>query len=279
MGNQADARPRSLTPGFLLDRGRYTTLEVPGATVETAPSGINNRGMIVGTARGGGSPDRGFLRDPRGRYTTFRFPGARSTLAQKLNDRGQITGYYSNTADDPREDPTGFLRDRGRYTRIAVPGALTTTAVGINNRSQVVGQYQDADRRYHGYVWERGRITTIDVPGAAATSLVDINDRGQILGAYADDLTQRPGTFHGFVLDRGRLRTFDAPPARCSPALRPQQPRPDRGLHRHRSRHRDSPRVPAGQGSRRTLHPDQRPRRALHPGARPQRPRPDHRHL
>ena len=211
MGVQADARPRSLTPGFLLDRGRYTTLEVPGATVETAPLGINNRGQIVGTARGG-SPDRGFLRDARGRVTTIRFPAARSTTAQKLNDRGQLTGYYSTTTDDPREDPTGFLRDtRGRYTTIAVPGAATTTAVGINNRTQVVGQYQTPDGRFHGYVWERGRITTIDVPGAAATSLVDINDRGQLLGAYADDLTGRPGTVHGFVLDRGRLRTFDGP--------------------------------------------------------------------
>jgi uncharacterized membrane protein len=213
MGQQADARPRSLTPGFLLERGRYTTIEVPGGTGETGAGGINNRGQIVGGARGGGSPDRGFLREARGRYRTFRFPGSRSTLAQKINDRGQLTGYYSNTTDDPRAaaDLTGFLLDRGRYSRIAVPGALTTTAVGINNRTQVVGQYQDANGRYHGYVWERGHITTIDVPGAAATSLIDINDRGQILGAFADDLTQRPGTFHGFVLDRGRFRTFDGP--------------------------------------------------------------------
>jgi hypothetical protein len=92
----ADARPRSLTPGFLLERGRYLTIEVPGATVETGGAGINNRGLIVGGARGGGSPDRGYLRDARGRYTTFRFPGARSTLAQKINDRGQIAGSYNN---------------------------------------------------------------------------------------------------------------------------------------------------------------------------------------
>ena len=210
-GRGTATTPSSLSPGFLLDQGRYTTIEVPGATVETAPLGINNRGQIVGTARGGGSPDRGFLRDTRGRVTTIRFPGARSTTAQKLNDRGQITGYYSDTTDDPREDPTGFLLDRGRYTRIEVPGALTTTAVGINNRTQVVGQYVDADGRFHGYVWERGRFTTIDVPGAVATSLVDINDRGQLLGAYADDQSMGPGTFHGFVWDRGRLRTFDGP--------------------------------------------------------------------
>jgi uncharacterized membrane protein len=210
MGEHADAIPRSLTPGFLLDRGRYTTLEVPGATVETAALGINNRGQIVGGARGGGVPDRGFLRDARGRYSTFRFPGSRSTLAQKLNDRGQLTGLYSTTTDDPRDgaDLAGFLRDpRGRYTRIAVAGARTTTAVGINNRTQVVGQYQDANGRYHGYVWERGRFTTIDAPGAVDTTLFDINDRGQIVGARVE----ADGTFRGFVLDRGRYTTL-APP-------------------------------------------------------------------
>ena len=155
-------------------------------------------------------PDRGFLRDARGRYTTFRFPGARSTLAQKLNDRGQITGLYSNTTDDPRdgEDLAGFLRDaRGRYTRIAVPGARTTTAVGINNRGQVVGQYQDANRRYHGYLWERGRFTTIDAPGAAGTSLTDINDRGQIVGVRLEP----DGTIRGFDAGAGPLQLLRRP--------------------------------------------------------------------
>jgi hypothetical protein len=51
IGNQADAGPRTPTPGFLLERGRYTILEVPGATVETASLGINNRGQIVGSPR------------------------------------------------------------------------------------------------------------------------------------------------------------------------------------------------------------------------------------
>jgi hypothetical protein len=62
---QADARPRSLTPGFLLDRGRYTTA-----------IGINNRGQITGRT-GAATAPVGFLLD-RGRFTTFTVPAPRS---------------------------------------------------------------------------------------------------------------------------------------------------------------------------------------------------------
>jgi probable HAF family extracellular repeat protein len=210
-GGGVGTLPRSPSPGFLLDRGRYTTIEAPGASVETGAGGINNRGVIVGGARGGGRPDRGFLRDTRGRFTTIRYPGARSTLASKINDRGQVIGYFSLTADDPRaEGLTGFLLDRGRYTRIAYPGALITTADGINNRGQVVGEYQDAAGRYHGYLWQRGRFQTIDAPGAVATQLFDINDRGQIAGVR---LEPDGTTGRGFVLERGRFTVFAAPGA------------------------------------------------------------------
>jgi hypothetical protein len=76
---------------------------------------------------GARSSQRGFLRDARGRITTIRVPGAKATTAQKLNDRGQITGYFDTTNNDPRVQPTGFLLDRGRFTKIAVPGVVTTT--------------------------------------------------------------------------------------------------------------------------------------------------------
>lgn len=45
--------------GFILDKGRYTTIDVPGATL-TQPMGINARGEIVGYYVGGGVT-HGFL--------------------------------------------------------------------------------------------------------------------------------------------------------------------------------------------------------------------------
>jgi hypothetical protein len=42
-------RPRTVVPGFLLDRGRYTKFDAPTAVTETAPASINNHGQLVGT--------------------------------------------------------------------------------------------------------------------------------------------------------------------------------------------------------------------------------------
>jgi probable HAF family extracellular repeat protein len=180
--------------------------------VQLFPGGINNRGVIVGEYIRPGS-ESGFVRDRRGRFSVFDVPGAKGTEANRINDRGQIVGEYSQ--DTPIVNDSArvraYLFDRGKITRIDVPGAMVTTALGINNRGQVVGEYITGDGRSHGYLWERGRFRTIDVPGAVATSPLDINDRGQVVGSYADDLSGRPGTLHGYLRDRGRLVTIDAP--------------------------------------------------------------------
>jgi hypothetical protein len=42
----AEARPRSPTPGFLLQRGRYARIDAPGRS-DTDAWGINDRGQIV----------------------------------------------------------------------------------------------------------------------------------------------------------------------------------------------------------------------------------------
>ena len=191
--------------GFVLDDGRYTTFDVPGATTKTVVGGSNDRGQLVGQytdARG----EHGFLRDARGRITRIDVPGARSTSAAKINNRSQIVGFSTQTGslEDPNSSRRGYLLDRGRYVRIDVPGAVDTQPTGINNRGQVAGQYVDAAGGFHGFVRERGRFQTIDAPGAVGTSLVDINDRGQLLGARVEP----DGTVRGFVLEAGRSTTF-----------------------------------------------------------------------
>jgi probable HAF family extracellular repeat protein len=209
MGGQADAGPRTPTPGFLLDRGRYRPFDAPQARSSTLPYGINNHGAIVGRYDDGS--EQPFLRDRRGRFITLRIPGARSAWASGINDRGQIVGIYSEntpTVKQPGGRRHGYLWEAGRVTRIDVPGATETGAFGINNQGEVVGAYLDAAGRSHGFRWKRGRLVTIDVPGVADTTPQGINDRGQVVG-YASDAAGT--TFRGFVLSRGEFRTFSAP--------------------------------------------------------------------
>jgi hypothetical protein len=75
------------------------------------PFDINDRGQISGEyVRVGsdGIPDSesGFLRDARGRTSVLDVPGAKGTEATKLNDRGQIVGFYENPTFTPTPPPT-----------------------------------------------------------------------------------------------------------------------------------------------------------------------------
>jgi hypothetical protein len=122
--------PRSPFPGFVLERGRYTSIQAPDPNVWLFPFDINNRGQLTGEyVRVGpdGIPDResGFARDKRGRVTVFDSPGAKGTEAVKLNDRGQVVGEYSQDTPLVNDwaNPRDFLWDPGRVTTIEIPGA------------------------------------------------------------------------------------------------------------------------------------------------------------
>ena len=125
-----------LGPGYLLDRGSFTTINAPGAVLETAANGINNRGQIVGGYDTAGFVAHGFLLD-RGRYTTIDVPGSSRTIALRINARGAILGLY----EDARGGCHGYLLDGGVFTTIDVPGA-PTQALGLSDRGQIVGLYE-----------------------------------------------------------------------------------------------------------------------------------------
>jgi uncharacterized membrane protein len=206
----ANTRPRTQFPGFVLDRGRYTAFEAPDPDVQLFPGGINNRGVIVGEYIRPGS-ESGFVRDRRGRFTVFDVPGAKGTEANRINDRGQIVGEYSQ--DTPIVNDSArvraYLFDRGKLTRIDVPGAVGTTALGINNRAQVVGAYWLDDGTAHGYLWDRGRLVTIDAPDVPYTLPYGINNRGQIVGHLRIDTTLITDTAaRGFLLAKGANGPF-----------------------------------------------------------------------
>ena len=203
--------PRNPIAGFVLDEGRYRTIEHPDAATQTYAFGNDDRGRIVGLyddADGGCTVSCVSETAATGRSTA---PGPTRPIATRINDRGQITGDCFTTKERFEQGlKRGFLLDRGRFITVNVPGSDSTEAVGLDNRGRVVGETGTLEPfDLYGYLWEDGRITRIDVPGADVTGAEEINERGQIAGTYGDD-PARVAT-RGYLLDKGKFRTFAAP--------------------------------------------------------------------
>ena len=101
------ANPAARLAGFLLRKGRYSTIALPDAPF-TLPFDINNRGQMAGfTADALPLPDatavHGFvLREgPGGPVTPIDVPGAPATLASGIDDRGRVAGLYLNPNTTP----------------------------------------------------------------------------------------------------------------------------------------------------------------------------------
>jgi uncharacterized membrane protein len=94
--------------GFLLSKGRYTTVHMPGVCY-TFPYSINNRGQVAGFTTDvlpvpAASEAHGFvLRDGvGGPVTRIDVPGAViGTIALDINDAGTVVGMYGNPDATP----------------------------------------------------------------------------------------------------------------------------------------------------------------------------------
>lgn len=80
-----------------------------------------------------------------GTFTTIDFPGADRIVAQGINARGAVAGFYEIWTMQH-----GFLYVGGTFTTIDFPGASNTKAQGINDRGEIVG-VEDAGGT-HGFL-------------------------------------------------------------------------------------------------------------------------------
>jgi len=222
---------------FLLSHGTYTPVLLPGVDPAVVSAlGINDAGVIVGTAAGLGfmlsggvvtflSPGSGFvpsgindagdivgyccglftqgILDAGGVFTSFDYPGSSITRPSGINNLGQIVG----TSYGGPPPPIGFLFSNESFTEIRFPTAnpfIATAVNGINDAGQIVGDYSDSSGR-HGFLDDHGVFHTIDFPGSSSSSLVGIANSGQVVGWYADL------TSHGFIYANGVFTTLEVP--------------------------------------------------------------------
>jgi probable HAF family extracellular repeat protein len=92
VGNYEDASGK--LHGFLLSDGNFTTFDFPGAFSQTVPSGIAANGNIVGAYNDDSGLAHGFQLQ-QGSFSTIDFPGARQTQAVRVNEAGQVVGFYN----------------------------------------------------------------------------------------------------------------------------------------------------------------------------------------
>jgi hypothetical protein len=184
----------------------------------TAPTGINNVGVITGSVTDNSNGTHGFVGNPHGGFTNFDAPGANPvvgcTCPSGINDLGVIAGFYIDTnsvyhgfvrgpdgqitAFDDSQAPAGTGANQG-----TVPQA-------INDIGETAGYYTDGNGASHGFVRTAGgKITTFDAPGALdGTYPENINNFGVIAGVFYD----ANGVAHGFVRSAvGHITTFDPP--------------------------------------------------------------------
>jgi len=187
---------------FLDSGGQFTPIAYPSAVI-TYAMGLNDSGQVVGFYEAGGPTNNfvpaGFLYS-NGIYTTINDPlGTTATIADAINNQGQIVGIYA----DSNNTPHGFLLSGGVYTTIDDPLGVNGTIVkGINDSGEIVGGYLDSNDDLHGFLYANGTYTTFDYPGAAQTMLSGITDSGEILGSYVASNGD-----HGFTATTGSPST------------------------------------------------------------------------
>src|SRR5262245_58346217 len=117
--------------------------------------------------------------------TTFDYPGSgNSTTAGRLNDRGEIAGFYRDAGSVTR----GFIRQRnGVFSPPIVDPDDTgnfTVANDINNSRLICGYFLNAgDGFFHGYLLSGSTFTQFDADSSVSTLLRGLNDAGVLVGS------------------------------------------------------------------------------------------------
>jgi probable HAF family extracellular repeat protein len=193
VGQFSDGKGRA--HGFVYQEGALCQIDYPTADVTSIDIlGINNLGQFVGMVTTL-TATAGFLYD-RGTFSTLlQFPGTTFSVANGINNRGEIVGVFQGAGAGPGNG--AFLHKAERYLRLQYPGATETSATGINESGQVVGNFVDA-KGTHGFVYlENVGVYSPPLVNPPATTLFlrAVNDEGQIVGGFLD----KSGNEHPFI--------------------------------------------------------------------------------
>jgi hypothetical protein len=126
------------------------------------------------------------LNQATGKFSPVAPPGASNVTASAINDKGDITGFYTQGTKT-----IGFLKHGNSYSAFHFPKEMTTMPFGINDNLDIVGQYMDRKGATHGFLVKsplhNAMWTSIDDPnGIGTTTINGLNDAMDMVGFYVD---------------------------------------------------------------------------------------------
>jgi probable HAF family extracellular repeat protein len=171
-------------------RYRYFDLGTLGGT-DSAATGINNAGKIVGSSMTAGNASTRATLWSGGTVTDLGTLAGTDSYARDINNAGQVVGS-SMTAGNASTRAT--LWSRGTVTDLGTIDGNASNALDINDRGQIVGSYWiDGTQGGRAVLWNGGTITELGVLGGGwiGGQASGINNSGLIVGTttsmYNDD--------------------------------------------------------------------------------------------
>jgi probable HAF family extracellular repeat protein len=189
---------------------------------------IADSGMIAGLSENGeldplvpGFPEvRAVLWREQGIVNLGTLEGGYESVANAVNDEGQVVGLFTNTIPDANSMFLGFgFQTRafswkaGVMQDLGTLGGTNAQALLVNDRGQVVGiSYLNSNPSpicapfflaTGAFLWDNGEMQDLGSLGGTCTLPTDLNDHGQIVG-----ISNLPGdqSFHAFMWENGTVR-------------------------------------------------------------------------
>jgi len=184
--------------GFIFNAGTYVFFSRPGWPITVARD-ISNSNLVTGYSQDDTlGTSAGFIYNPlTSVYTDITIPGSFFTIAQGINNAGQVVGSAVMPGGTQ-----AWLRDPGGSVTLFQIGGVPTRARGINDVGLITG-FMTVAGVNQGWVGTSGGFETLMVPGSDATFPEGINNAGQVVGLF---------TTSGGTVTRGFIATPAAMP-------------------------------------------------------------------
>jgi probable HAF family extracellular repeat protein len=212
------------TRAFIWEKGVMKDLgTLPGGT-DAQGILINERGQVLGYSYTSSAPSAfcaaqykfslttgSFVWDKNNGMADLHGLGGTCTLANDINNRGQVVGQSAVTGDAFAH---AFLWEDGSIHDLGGSlGGDFTGAFVINDEGEAVGYaYFPGNTVFHATLWKRvGEMTDLGVLGGDPCSYATgINAKGQVVGASQSSCDHLVATFRSFLWEDGSIVDLNA---------------------------------------------------------------------